>query len=286
MRVAALVTRAAVNLGLLTTPFDIPAMSRRRELGLFLRSRREGLTPEVVGLASGMRRRAPGLRREEVAELAGISVDWYTRLEQGRVGSPSMHTLDALARALRLAPAEYAHLQLLIQPHPAPAWLPERAPAAVERLVEQWQYPAYAVNERWDLLAWNDAATAIFGDFGGQPSGCANLLRYMLLDDAAQQVFGDAWAEEAQRMVGKFRRLYDQHAGAQAFDALIGDLDHNSAYFAGWWQRHDIVMQGTGHKQLRDKSGTLRAFEYLSMHPADTPHLRVALYMPAVQATG
>lgn len=257
-------------------------MSRRRELGLFLRSRRESLTPDVVGLASGLRRRAPGLRREEVAELAGISVDWYTRLEQGRVGSPSMHTLDALARALRLAPAEYAHLQLLIQPRPVPALPAERAPAAVTRLIEQWQYPAYVVNERWDLLAWNDAAAGVFGDFGGQPGNCANLLRYMLLDDAAQLVFGETWAEEAQRMVGKFRRLYDQHAGAKAFDALIADLDDASACFADWWQRHDIVTQGTGRKHLRDQSGTLRAFEYLSMHPADEPQLRVALYMPTI----
>ncbi|WP_158541394.1 MULTISPECIES: helix-turn-helix transcriptional regulator [unclassified Pseudomonas] len=255
-------------------------MSRRRELGLFLRSRREGLTPEAVGLATGLRRRALGLRREEVAELAGISVDWYTRLEQGRVGSPSTHTLDALARALHLAPAEYAHLQLLIQPHSAPAVPAQRIPAALARVVEQWQYPSYVVNERWDLLAWNDAAAAVFGDFGGQPGECANLLRYMLLDETAQQVFGDTWAEEAQRMVGKFRRLYDQHAGSKAFDALIGDLNDASACFVTWWQRHDIISQGTGRKHLRDQSGILRAFEYLSMHPADAPQLRLALYMP------
>lgn len=282
MRVAALVTRAAPSLGLRTPPFDTPAMSRRRELGLFLRSRREGLTPEVVGLTSGVRRRAPGLRREEVAELAGISVDWYTRLEQGRVGSPSMHTLDALASALRLAPAEYAHLQQLIQSHSVPAWLAEQAPAAVTRLIEQWQYPAYVLNERWDLLAWNDAATAVFGDFGGLRNRRANLLHYMLLDKAAQSVFGETWSEEAQRMVGKFRRLYDQHAGKKEFDALIGDLSDGSACFANWWQRHDIVTQGTGRKHLIDQSGTLRAFEYLSMHPADTPHLRMTLYLPTV----
>jgi len=255
-------------------------MSRRRELGLFLRSRREGLTPDVVGLSSGMRRRAPGLRREEVAELAGISVDWYTRLEQGRVGSPSIQTLNALAHALRLAPAEYAHLQLLIQPHPAPALPAAQVPAALTRVVEHWQYPSYVVNERWDLLTWNDAAAAVFGDFGGQPGESVNLLRYMLLDDAAQRVFGDTWTDEAQRMVGKFRRLYDQHAGLQAFDALIGDLNHASACFASWWQRHDIITQGTGRKHLRDQSGNLHIFEYLSMHPADAPQLRVALYMP------
>lgn len=260
-------------------------MSRRRELGLFLRSRRERLTPDVVGLASGLRRRAPGLRREEVAELAGISVDWYTRLEQGRAGSPSMHTLNALARALRLAPAEYAHLQLLIQPDPVPALQAERAPAALTRVVEHWQYPSYVVNECWDLLAWNDAATAVFGHFGGQPGNGANLLRYMLLDDTAQLVFGDTWPEEAQRMIGKVRRLYDQHAGAKAFDALIGDLNDASAYFADWWQRHDIITQGTGRKHLRDQSGLLRAFEYLSMHPADAPQLRVALYMPVAQSS-
>ncbi len=104
--------------------------------------------------------------------------------------------------------------------------------------------------------------------------------RYMMLDDTAQQVFGDTWAEEAQRMVDEFRRLYDQHAGSKAFDALIGDLNNASARFASWWRRHEIISQGSGRKHLRDQFGTLHAFEYLCMHPADAPDLRVALYMP------
>lgn len=257
-------------------------MSRRRELGLFLRSRRERLTPDAVGVAPGVRRRVAGLRREEVAELAGISVDWYTRLEQGRVGSPSPHTLDALARALRLMPAECAHLQALIQPDTGRTLLAEQAPVEVTRLIEQWQYPAYLVNERWDLLAWNDAAAAVFGDFGGKPTRCGNLLRFMLLDRSAQMVFGEAWAAEAQRMVGKFRRLYDQHAGRDGFDALIEELTKSSPCFATWWLRHEILVQGTGRKHLRDQSGTLHAFDYLSMHPTDAPHLRLSLYMLAV----
>jgi hypothetical protein len=191
-------------------------------------------------------------------------------------------TRSALARTLRLAPAEYAHLQLLIQPHHATAWLDERAPAAATLLIAQWLHPAYITNERWDLLAWNDAAAELFGNFGGQPGSSPNLLLYMLLDETAQFVFGETWANEAQRMVGKFRRLYDQHAGEKAFDAIIGALNKSSTCFAGWWQQHEIVTQGTGRKHLRDKSGALFEFEYISMHPTDAPHLRVALYMPVV----
>lgn len=242
---------------------------------MFLRSRREQLTPDAVGLAHGSRRRTIGLRRGEVAELAGISVDWYTRLEQGKVGSPSMHTLDALARVLRLAPAEHAHLRMLVQPSVISSTLAVQVPDAVTHLIEQWQHPAYLVNDRWDLLAWNDAAATVFGNLG-----CGNLLSYMLLDESAKMAFGDDWNYEAQRMIGKFRKMYDQHADQAEFDSLIDELQNTSPCFATWWLRHDIVSQGTGRKLLRDQLGNFHSFEYLSMNVTDAPHLRLSLYMP------
>src|SRR5262249_21255442 len=124
----------------------------RGELGDFLRSRRERLSPMAVGLPIGRRRRTPGLRREEVAELAGIGVDWYVRLEQGRPVSPSVTTVDALARALRLSKAEHAHLRALARTSDHRAFVPERVPDSLKRLVESLNQPAYITGRRWDVL--------------------------------------------------------------------------------------------------------------------------------------
>jgi len=136
--------------------------SRQSELGDFLRSRRQKLTPKVVGLPVGRRRRTPGLLREEVAELAGIGVDWYVRLEQGRSVSPSAATIDALARALRLTKAEHRHLTELTQNADRRPFVRETVPPAIRRAVEQLNLPAYVTGRRWDILAWNAAAEEIF----------------------------------------------------------------------------------------------------------------------------
>ena len=139
---------------------------RQRELGDLLRSRRTKLSPEAVGLPGGRRRRTPGLRREEVAELAGISVDWYTRLEQGRAVSPSATTIDSLAQALRCNSAEHAHLRALAHGSEHRTFGRERVPVALERFVETLEQPAYVTNQRWDVLAWNAAAADVLADFG------------------------------------------------------------------------------------------------------------------------
>ncbi len=134
----------------------------RSEFGDFLRSRRAKLNPKSVGLPDGRRRRAPGLRREEVAELAGIGVDWYIRLEQGRAVSPSVTTIDALARALRLSKVEHAHLRALASGANRRAFTRETVPAALRSLVESLNQPAYITGRRWDVLAWNKVAADIF----------------------------------------------------------------------------------------------------------------------------
>lgn len=125
----------------------------RSELGDFLRSRREKLTPQAAGLPDGRRRRTPGLRREEVAELAGIGTDWYVRLEQGRAVSPSITTVDALAQALRLSAVEHAHLRALARNADRPVFVRESVPEAIRRLIENLGQPAYVTGQRWDVLA-------------------------------------------------------------------------------------------------------------------------------------
>ena len=153
----------------------------RNELGDFLRSRRERLTPRAAGLAAGRRRRTPGLRREEVAELAGIGVDWYVRLEQGRSVSPSVATVDALARALRLSKVEHAHLRALTRNPDRRAFARENVPDAIRRVVENFAQPAYVTGRRWDVLVWNKAAEEIFA-FSRLPEEDRNILILILTD--------------------------------------------------------------------------------------------------------
>ena len=162
----------------------------RSELGDFLRSRREKLSPRAVGLSSGRRRRTPGLRREEVAELAGIGVDWYIRLEQGRAVTPSVTTVDALAGALRLGKVEHAHLRALARNHDRGAFTRETVPDAIRRLVESLDQPAYVTGRRWDVLAWNAAAAEVFTDFGRLAEEDRNILAYVLTDPGARRLFG------------------------------------------------------------------------------------------------
>jgi transcriptional regulator with XRE-family HTH domain len=130
----------------------------KNQLGDFLRSRRERLTPKAVGLPPGRRRRTPGLRREEVAELAGIGVDWYIRLEQGRAVNPSVTTIEALARALRLNKTEHGHLKALARDPARKPFVREEVPAGLRELVRSLNQPAYITGRRWDVLAWNAAA--------------------------------------------------------------------------------------------------------------------------------
>lgn len=254
---------------------------RRSEFGDFLRSRREKLRPQAVGLPSGRRRRTPGLRREEVAELAGIGVDWYIRLEQGRAVRPSVATIDALARALRLGAVDDAHLRALARNADHRAFSRECVPATVRRLVESLDQPAYVTGRRWDVLAWNAAATAIFTDFGRLAEEERNILAYMLTDPDARQLFGPTWAAEAKRMVAQFRITYDLWAGDPAFLDLVARLRQRSPEFARWWEAHDIRSVMAGQKVLRHPTkGPLR-FAYATFQSNDDPALKLVIYTPS-----
>ena len=141
-------------------------MEGNQPFGDFLRSRRVRLSPEVAGEPMMRRRRTPGLKREEVAQRAGISAEWYVKLEQGRTVSPSPETVEALGRALLLDPVEFAHLRSLAAAGGRKPFQREAVPDALRRLVASLPEPAYITGQRWDILAWNDATTALFGDFG------------------------------------------------------------------------------------------------------------------------
>jgi transcriptional regulator with XRE-family HTH domain len=250
------------------------------ELGDFLRARRERLTPRSVGLPEGRRRRTPGLRREEVAELAGIGVDWYIRLEQGRSASPSRGTVEALARALRLNRAEHAHLRALTQPSERPPVGQETVPQTVRRIVERLNQPAYVTGRRWDVLAWNQAADEVFA-FSRTKAEDRNSLVTVFTNKHARRMFGGEWENEARRMLAQFRRIADLHAGDPAFQQLIARLRKESKEFAAWWRAHDVHQSGGGRKEMHHpRKGVLR-FDYASFQVHDEPGLKLVIYTPA-----
>ena len=270
------IKRPSTILGLMST-----SPRAQLELGEFLRSRRERLMPAALGLPDGRRRRIPGLRREEVAELAGIGVDWYVRLEQGRAVRPSSATIDALARALRLDPAERTHLRALARSPRHLAFTRETVPGAVRRMVASLAQPAYVTGRRWDVLTWNAAAADVIIDFGQLPEEERNVLTWMLTEPSARLRFGPGWADEAQRMVAQFRATHDLWARDPAFEALIARLRAGSPEFVAWWESYDIRRTMAGQKVFYyPDRGPLR-FEYVTFQANDDPALKLAVYTPA-----
>jgi len=254
---------------------------RRAEFGNFLRSRREKLTPKAVGLPSGRRRRTAGLRREEVAELAGIGVDWYIRLEQGRTVNPSATTVDALARALRLNKTEHAHLRALARDADRRPFVREIVPAHLRQLVESLNQPAYITGRRWDVLAWNARADEIFG-FGRLPEDERNTLILVLTSPHARALFGKSWKDEAKRMVMQFRAAHDLWAGDPAFIDLLARLRSGCREFAAWWEAHDIRGATDGRKLLQHpKKGALH-LQHASFQANDDPALKLTIYTEAL----
>jgi transcriptional regulator with XRE-family HTH domain len=249
----------------------------RSELGDFLRARRRCVTPESVGLAGSRRRRTPGLRREEVAELAGIGVDWYIRLEQGRPVTPSVNTVDALARALQLTALEHQHLRRLAGGVGNESFQPETAPSALLDLLDSLTQPAYVVGQRRDLVAWNAAADDIFG-FDLVADKDRNILVLMLTNPRSRDLFGSAWAEEAQRMVAQFRTIYDFWAGDPSFQALRQRLHEGCPEFQAWWDRHDIRHPTSGRKTLHHPYKGVMLLDHTSFQANDDPGLKLVIY--------
>jgi transcriptional regulator with XRE-family HTH domain len=257
-------------------------MTSNAELGDFLHSRRTRLRPEAVGLADGRRRRTPGLRREEVAERAGISTDWYVRLEQGRTVSPSNTTVDALARALQLDAQEHAHLRTLAGHAPARGFVRETVPQSIRRMVEALPHPAYVTGQRWDVLAWNDAAAQLFCDFGALPKAERNILLFAFSDPRARALFGDGWALVARAMLAQFRATHDRWAGDPSFAALVDRLRQSSPAFASWWPHHDVRAPMSGRKTLHHPTRGLLRFDHASFQANDNAALKLVIYTPSV----
>ncbi|CNG49331.1 putative transcriptional regulator [Mycobacterium tuberculosis] len=228
------------------------AAIRARELGDLLRSRRERLQPADVGLPGGGRRRARGLRREEVAQLAAISSTYYTYLEQGRQVRPSRQVLDALAAALRLDATERTHIHELVHgalPADRPA-VAERLSPTVVALVDRLDpCPTYATGRYWDVLAANRAARTLWTDWSARPPEARNMLWWMFTDPGARQVLPD-WRNEASALLGRFRATAARHPGDTGFSSLIERLHANSPEIRDWWPHHEVAPLRSGTKRL------------------------------------
>jgi transcriptional regulator with XRE-family HTH domain len=266
----------------LTPPPIEDAALRRTELAGFLRARREGLRPDDVGLPGGGRRRTPGLRREELAALAGVGTTWYTWLEQGRDVQASLAVLEALARALRLSPAERAHMIRLGRGEPAPP-LPaqkESVSPALRRLIDSLEpKPAYLLGRRFDFLAHNRAAAALFRELERVPPAQRNQVWLVFMHPAWREMYPD-WDIAARRLLARFRVAYAEQVGDPGFESLVQKLNAGSPEFREWWPRHEVLGSGEGRKDIEHPIAGHLEFEHAVFLHAENSEQRLVLYSP------
>jgi hypothetical protein len=259
---------------------------RRRELAAFLRSRRERIQPQQVGLPEGGRRRTPGLRREEVAQLAGVGVTWYTWLEQGREIHASEQVLEAIGRVLMLDPHERAHLFTLAGA-PLPTLqtecqgLPTEVPALLEKL---HPYPASVTNGRFDLLAYNRAYTAILGDLDALPFDQRNTLWLIFTSPALRDTMLD-WEVSVRRMVGQYRANMADHVAEPAWKCLVHRLQDQSPEFARLWLDHEVRAPENAVKRMYHPELGLLQLRYTNLWLAPRMTVRMVTYTPEDDAT-
>ncbi|MFF1299224.1 MULTISPECIES: helix-turn-helix domain-containing protein [unclassified Streptomyces] len=231
------------------------ALDRRAELSEFLRTRRARLKPEDVGLPDfGRHRRVPGLRREELAQLAGVSVAYYTRLEQGNGRNVSAEVLDAISRALRLTDAEHAHLTHLAKPKQhkkKQTGRTQQVRGALLQLLDSIEgVPAYISGRRSDILAWNRMAAAVFGDWSELPPQDRNWARMVFLRPEYRDLFME-WESKATDVVSYLRMDAGCHPDDPRLSALVGELSVKSEVFRRLWATHDVKEKGYGVKHFR-----------------------------------
>lgn len=254
--------------------------THRRQLIDFLKGCRARLSPGQVGLPDTNRRRTPGLRREDVAALAGVSVTWYTWLEQGRSIQVSADVLERICTTLRMSPDEREYLFALVQHRPAPP-TPTRSEAVsptVARMLDALSVPAIVMTARWDVIAWNRLANTIFRDYDTLPPERRNLLRLLLVDDETYQGDPVAYEAMARRIIAKFRVDYSQVPGDPAFDELIGELSARCPIFRRLWSSAEVIGRSEGVASHPRFGGM--TFEHSSYVPEGSPTLRLVIFVP------
>jgi transcriptional regulator with XRE-family HTH domain len=258
-------------------------MDRSAEIADFLRTRRARISPDAAGVpADGRARRVPGLRRDEVARLAGISIEYYTRLEQGRAGNPSPEIIAAVSQALRLDGTEHEHLtNLLTKPGGArrnPTTGPQRVRPGLYLLLETLGHvPAFVLGRRTDVLASNALGRAVLTDFDAMPAGQRNLARYLMLDPEARSG-SDEWERYASETVAMLRLDASRHPNDKQLADLIGELTVRCPEFSGWWHDHKVLQRTHGRKTYRNALVGDLEFHYEALTLPGDPDQTLCVY--------
>ena len=263
-----------------------PEEVRRRELAAFLRSRRERISPEQVGLPLVGRRRTPGLRREEVAQLAAVGVTWYTWLEQARDIQVSPQVLDAIARGLLLDRNEREHLFILAgTPDPAPPLsCPTITPSVATVMAQLEPLPCVAVNTRYDVLAYNRTYGRMIGDLDAVPPKDRNLLLLAFTNPDWKRALVD-YEVGTSMMVAKFRAAMADHVAEPTWKALLKRLILASPEFEAKWRQHEVRTSGNGEKRFLSPEVGLLHFEFTTLWLGPRESTRLITYTPADEET-
>jgi transcriptional regulator with XRE-family HTH domain len=254
-------------------------------LGTYLKDRRAKLDPAAFGLPL-LRRRTPGLRREEVAQRANVSSTWYTWLEQGRGGAPSADVLDRIARALMLTDVEREHLFLLGLGRPPEVRFhkSEGVTPRLQRVLDALELsPAIVKTPTWNVVAWNRAATVVLTDYSAIPPGQRNILRLVFRDSRVRAAQPD-WESVARFVVAAFRADVARAGAAADIKALVDELCQLSPEFEAMWRDNDVRAYGEGSKQLRHPVAGLIAMEFSAFAVDGRPDLGMIVYNPATPA--
>jgi len=259
---------------------------RRDELAHFLRRCRERISPDQVGLPLGGRRRTPGLRREEVAQLAGVGVTWYTWLEQARDIRASEQVLDALSRALQLDANERQHLYALAGAPSATTVLECNAidPSMLVILEQMGTYPAAVVNGRYDILAYNSAYEALCGDLAALDFDQRNTMWLMFTSDFFRELLID-WETASRRCVAQFRAVMGEHITEPAWRSLVKRLQAASPTFCEFWEEHRVAPTANVIKQFRHPDLGVLRFNATSLFLSQRRGGRLIVYTPADEQT-
>jgi transcriptional regulator with XRE-family HTH domain len=245
-------------------------------LGAFLRTLRERQEPAAHGLPGGPRRRTPGLRREEVAQLCGLSVTWYTWIEQGRNVSVSPSALSRLARGFRLSRAERSYLfELAAKRDPDQAGTGDAPPETLLTCVDAIDGPAYILDRAWTARRWNAKASHLFAgwlDAGGE----TNLLRYIFLHPQSRSLIVD-WDVRAKRVVAEFRAAMSGHFGDPELQNLVDELRVNSAEFSRLWVAHGVLAREGGERMFKHPTDGVLHYQQVSMAFAGWPDFRLTM---------
>lgn len=255
---------------------------RYKELADFLKTRRAKILPSQVGISTATRRRTPGLRREEVAQLAGIGITWYTWLEQGRPIRVSTQVIESLSKVLLLDKQERIHLYLLAnQPLPVdiPRYQGTVSPILQHVLDTLILCPSLVTDQRWNVIGWNKAACFMFGDFCEMNVRERNIVWAMFTDNKYKQLFVD-WNLHAKGLLGRFRSTCGQYIEDSWLAQFIDDLEMQSTEFNLWWPLHQIESNSEKYKQLNHPIAGILDFEVSNFDVCDNSGLKLIVHTP------